>query len=163
MKKYFEVLLLAVLLGLSFNTQASDIGYTYNSLPDNGVLVSGSIRLCNYEKACLITDSDMKFWTQALEISYDSSDKYYGIYIKCHGDIINLAVKYVHGSEGAYVYEGYDRITNREVVVVTKQKLSSYLNNNGVNSHLEVNSEDGIIVTAPATYTVFSLCPIKNK
>lgn len=105
----------------------------------------------------------MKHWTQKREISYDGSDKTYGIYINVRGDIINLGVKYKSSGKESYTYEGTDRVTGRKVVVVTKQKLSWYLNNNGVDSHTEVESPKGIIVTVPATYTVFSVIPIKNK
>lgn len=105
----------------------------------------------------------MKNWTQKLEISYDGSDKTYGIYINVRGDVINLGVKFKSSGKESYTYEGTDRVTGRKVVVVTKQKLSWYLNNNGVESHTEVESPKGIIVTVPATYTVFSVVPIKNK
>lgn len=105
----------------------------------------------------------MKNWTQKLEISYDGSDKTYGIYINVRGDIINLSVKHKSSGKESHTYEGIDRVTRRKVVVVTKQKLSSYLNNNGVASHTEVESPKGIIVTVPSTYTVFSVIPIKNE
>lgn len=105
----------------------------------------------------------MKHWTQKLEISYDGSDKTYGIYINVRGDIINLGVKYKSSGTESYTYEGTDRVTGRKVVVVTKQKLSWYLNNNGVSSHTEVKSPKGIVVTVPSTYTVFSVVPIKNR
>ena len=110
-----------------------------------------------------MTDNDMKHWTQKLEISYDGSDKTHGIYINVRGDIINLGVKYKSNGKETFTYEGTDRVTGQKVIVITKQKLSSYLNNNGVASHTEVESSKGIIVTVPATYTVFSVVPIKNK
>lgn len=158
MKKYFVLSVLIMLIGAFTNVQSQN---TVTS--GNGVLVSGNVQLCTYERGCLITDNDMKHWTQKLEISYDGSDKTYGIYIKVQGDIINLAVKYQSSSKESYTYIGIDRITGRKVVVVTKQKLSTYLNNSGVDSHLDVESPKGIIVTIPATYTVFSIVPIKNK
>ncbi len=158
MKKNFVLCIFIALVGAFTNVHSTNL-----PTPDNGVLVSGSIRLCTYERACLITDNDMKLWTDILEVSYDSSVKSYGVYIKCHGDIINLDVKYKEGGAGAYTYEGADRMTGRRVVVVTKQKLSSYLNNNGVGHPSEVESPKGIIVTIPSTYTVFSVVPIKNK
>ena len=162
MKKYFVTsLLLSVLIGVFSNVHAQNSSSENN--PQKGVLVSGNVRLCNYERGCLITDNDMKHWTQKLEISYDGSDKTYGIYIKAQGDIINLSVKYKSSGKESYVYEGTDRITGKRVVVVTKQKLSTYLDNNGVESHTEVESPKGIIVTIPSTYTVFSIVPIKNK
>lgn len=104
------------------------------------MLVHGNVRLGTYERGCLIADNDMKHWTQKLEISYDGSDKTYGIYINVRGDIINLGVKYKSSGKESYTYEGTDRVTGRKVVVVTKQKLSWYLNNNGVSSHTEVES-----------------------
>ena len=67
------------------------------------------------------------------------------------------------GGKESYLYEGIDRMTGRKVVVITKQKLSTYLNNNGVASHTEVESVKGIVITVPSTYTVFSVVPIKNK
>lgn len=161
MKKYFVVSLLFVLMGVFPNVHAQNSSSKDTS--KSGVLTSGSVQLCNYERGCLITDNDMKHWTQKLEISYDGSDKTYGIYINVRGDIINLGVKYKSSGKESYTYEGTDRVTGRKVVVVTKQKLSWYLNNNGVESHTEVESPKGIIVTVPATYTVFSVVPIKNK
>lgn len=158
MKKYFVLSAFIMLIGTFTNVQGQN-----SVTSDKGVLVSGNVRLCNYEKGCLITDNDMKHWTQKLEISYDSSDKTYGIYISVRGDIINLAVKYKSSVTESYTYEGTDRVTGRKIVVVTKQKLSWYLNNNGASSHTEVESPKGIIVTVPATYTVFSVVPIKNK
>lgn len=158
MKKYFVLSVFIMLIGAFTNVQGQN-----SATPDKGVLVHGNVRLCNYERGCLITDNDMKHWTQKLEISYDGSDKTYGIYINVRGDIINLGVKYKSSGTESYTYEGTDRVTGRKVVVVTKQKLSWYLNNNGVDSHTEVESPKGIIVTVPATYTVFSVVPIKNK
>ena len=158
MKKYFVLSVFIMLIGAFTNVQGQN-----SATPDKGVLVHGNVRLCNYERGCLITDNDMKHWTQKLEISYDGSDKTYGIYINVRGDIINLGVKYKSSGTESYTYEGTDRVTGRKVVVVTKQKLSWYLNNNGVDSHTEVASPKGIIVTVPATYTVFSVVPIKNK
>lgn len=158
MKKYFVLSVFIMLIGAFTNVQGQN-----SVTPDKGVLVHGNVRLCNYERGCLITDNDMKHWTQKLEISYDGSDKTYGIYINVRGDIINLGVKYKSSGKESYTYEGTDRVTGRKVVVVTKQKLSWYLNNNGVDSHTEVESPKGIIVTVPATYTVFSVIPIKNK
>ena len=158
MKKYFVLSVFIMLIGAFTNVQGQN-----SVTPDKGVLVHGNVRLCNYERGCLITDNDMKHWTQKLEISYDGSDKTYGIYINVRGDIINLGVKYKSSGTESYTYEGTDRVTGRKVVVVTKQKLSWYLNNNGVDSHTEVESPKGIIVTVPATYTVFSVVPIKNK
>ena len=158
MKKYFVLSVFIMLIGAFTNVQGQN-----SATPDKGVLVHGNVRLCNYERGCLITDNDMKHWTQKLEISYDGSDKTYGIYINVRGDIINLGVKYKSSGTESYTYEGTDRVTGRKVVVVTKQKLSWYLNNNGVDSHTEVESPKGIIVTVPATYTVFSVIPIKNK
>ncbi len=158
MKKYFVLSVFIMLIGAFTNVQGQN-----SATPDKGVLVHGNVRLCNYERGCLITDNDMKHWTQKLEISYDGSDKTYGIYINVRGDIINLGVKYKSSGKESYTYEGTDRVTGRKVVVVTKQKLSWYLNNNGVDSHTEVESPKGIIVTVPATYTVFSVIPIKNK
>ena len=150
MKKYFVLSVFIMLIGAFTNVQGQN-----SATPDKGVLVHGNVRLCNYERGCLITDNDM--------ISYDGSDKTYGIYINVRGDIINLGVKYKSSGKESYTYEGTDRVTGRKVVVVTKQKLSWYLNNNGVDSHTEVESPKGIIVTVPATYTVFSVIPIKNK
>lgn len=147
-----------MLIGAFANVQGQNSGTS-----DKGVLIYGNVRLCNYERGCLITDNDMKHWTQKLEISYDGSDKTYGIYINAQGDIINLGVRYKSSGKETFTYEGIDRITGRKVVVVTKQKLSSYLNNNGVSSHIEVKSSKGIVVTVPSTYTVFSVVPIKNK
>ena len=158
MKKYFVLSVFIMLIGAFTNVQGQN-----SATPDKGVLVHGNVRLCNYERGCLITDNDIKHWTQKLEISYDGSDKTYGIYINVRGDIINLGVKYKSSGIESYTYEGTDRVTGRKVVVVTKQKLSWYLNNNGVDSHTEVESPKGIIVTVPATYTVFSVVPIKNK
>ena len=158
MKKYFVLSVFIMLIGAFTNVQGQN-----SVTPDKGVLVHGNVRLCNYERGCLITDNDMKHWTQKLEISYDGSDKTYGIYINVRGDIINLGVKYKSSGTESYTYEGTDRVTGRKVVVVTKQKLSWYLNNNGVSSHTEVESPKGIVVTVPATYTVFSVVPIKNK
>lgn len=158
MKKYFVLSVFIMLIGAFTNVQGQN-----SATPDKGVLVHGNVRLCNYERGCLITDNDMKHWTQKLEISYDGSDKTYGIYINVRGDIINLGVKHKSSGTESYTYEGTDRVTGRKVVVVTKQKLSWYLNNNGVDSHTEVASPKGIIVTVPATYTVFSVVPIKNK
>ena len=158
MKKYFVLSVFIMLIGAFTNVQGQN-----SATPDKGVLVHGNVRLCNYERGCLITDNDIKHWTQKLEISYDGSDKTYGIYINVRGDIINLGVKYKSSGTESYTYEGTDRVTGRKVVVVTKQKLSWYLNNNGVDSHTEVESPKGIIVTVPATYTVFSVVPIKNK
>ena len=158
MKKYFVLSVFIMLIGAFTNVQGQN-----SATPDKGVLVHGNVRLCNYERGCLITDNDIKHWTQKLEISYDGSDKTYGIYINVRGDIINLGVKYKSSGTESYTYEGTDRVTGRKVVVVTKQKLSWYLNNNGVDSHTEVESPKGIIVTVPATYTVFSVIPIKNK
>ena len=159
MKKYFVVLLLSVATGAFQNVDSMPT----TSSPQSGVIVSGNVRLCDYERGCLITDNDMKHWTQKLEISYDGYDKTYGIYVKVQGDIINLSVKYSEGDHGSYIYKGYDRMTNRNVTIVTKQKLSSYLNNNGVSLPEDVQSEKGIIVAIPSTYTVFSIVPIKNK
>ena len=147
-----------MLIGAFTNVQSQN-----TVTPDKGVLVSGNVRLCNYERGCLITDNDMKHWTQKLEISYDGSDKTYGIYIGVRGDIINLGVKYKSSGKESHTYEGTDRVTGRKAIVVTKQKLSTYLNNNGVASHTEVESSKGIVVTVPSTYTVFSVVPIKNK
>ncbi|WP_288155708.1 hypothetical protein [Phocaeicola sartorii] len=158
MKKYFVLSVFIMLIGAFANVQGQN-----SVTSDKGVLVHGNVRLCNYERGCLITDNDMKHWTQKLEISYDGSDKTYGIYINVQGDVINLGVKYKSSGKESYTYEGADRMTGRKVVVVTKQKLSWYLNNNGVSSHTEVESPKGIIVTIPATYTVFSVVPIKNK
>ncbi len=158
MKKDFVLSVLIMLIGAFTNVHSQN-----TVTPDNGVLVSGNVRLCTYERGCLITDNDMKNWTQKLEISYDGSDKTYGIYINVRGDVINLGVKYKSSGKESYTYEGTDRVTGRKVVVVTKQKLSWYLNNNGVESHTEIESPKGIIVTVPATYTVFSVVPIKNK
>ena len=158
MKRYFVLSVFIMLVGVFTNAQIQD------SNPLNkGVLVYKNVHLCNYEKGCLITDDDSKYWTQKLEISYDGSDKTYGIYTNVQGDIINLSVKYKSSGKESYTYEGLDRITGRKVVVATKQKLSSYLNNNGVNSRTEVESSKGIIVAVPSTYTVFSIVPIKNK
>lgn len=158
MKKYFVLSVLIMLIGAFTNVQGQ------NSItPNNGVLISGNVRLCTYERACLITGNDMKHWIQELEISYNGYDKTYGIYIKVQGDIINLSVRHKGSGKESYSYEGTDRITGRKVVVITRQKLSSYLNNNGVDSHTEVEGPKGILVTVPATYTVFSVVPIKNK
>ena len=158
MKKYFVLSVFIMLIGAFTNVQSQN-----SVTSDKGVLVIGNVRVCNYEKGCLIADNGMKHWTQKLEISYDGSDKTYGIYINVRGDIINLSVKYKSSGKESHTYEGIDRITGRKVVVVTKQKLSSYLNNNGVASHTEVESPKGIIVTVPSTYTVFSVIPIKNE
>ena len=158
MKKYFVLSALIMLIGVFTNAQGQN-----SSSSNKGVLVDGKIRLCNYEKGCLITSKDTKHWTEKLEISYDGYDKTYGIYIKVSGDIINLSVKYKSAGEESYVYEGEDRITGRRAVVTTKQKWSLYLNNNGVNSHKEVESSKGIIVAIPSTYTVLSVVPIKNE
>lgn len=158
MKKYFVLSVFIILVGAFTNAQGQS-----SAIPEKGVLVYGNVRLCTYERGCLITDNDMKHWTQKLEISYDGSDKTYGIYINVRGDIINLGVKYKSSGTESYTYEGTDRVTGRKVVVVTKQKLSWYLNNNGVSSHTEVESPKGIVVTVPSTYTVFSVVPIKNR
>ena len=158
MKKYFVLSVFIILVGAFTNAQGQS-----SAIPEKGVLVHGNVRLCNYERGCLITDNDMKHWTQKLEISYDGSDKTYGIYINVRGDIINLGVKYKSSGTESYTYEGTDRVTGRKVVVVTKQKLSWYLNNNGVSSHTEVESPKGIVVTVPSTYMVFSVVPIKNR
>lgn len=158
MKKYFVLSVFIMLIGAFTNVQGQN-----SVTPNKGVLFHGNVRLCTYERGCLITDNDMKHWTQKLEISYDGSDKTYGIYIGVRGDIINLGVKYKSSGKESHTYEGTDRVTGRKVVVVTKHKLSWYLNNNGVDSHTEVESPKGIIVTVPATYTVFSVVPIKNK
>ena len=147
-----------MLIGAFTNVQGQN-----SVTPDKGVLVHGNVRLCNYERGCLITDNDIKHWTQKLEISYDGSDKTYGIYINVRGDIINLGVKYKSSGTESYTYEGTDRVTGRKVVVVTKQKLSWYLNNNGVDSHTEVESPKGIIVTLPPFFSIVEICPIKNK
>lgn len=136
---------------------------TQKANSEKGVLISGSTSLCTYDRACLITDNDMQLWTQKFEVSYDSSVKRYGVYIKCHGDIINLDIKYAGNNEGIHSYKGTDLMTGRQVVVMTKQKLSSYLRNNGVNDPDKVESEEGIIVTVPSTYTVFSVVPLKNR
>lgn len=158
MKKLFVLSVLIMLIGVFTNVQGQN-----SATHDNGVLVYENVRLCNYESGCLITGNQVKHWTQKLEISYDSSYKTYGIYINVQGDVINLEVKYKSSGNESYTYEGVDRVTGRKVVVVTKQKLSSYLNNNGVNSHTEVESQNGIIITVPSTYTIFSVVPIKNK
>ncbi len=159
MKKYFVLLLLTVAIGAFQNVNAQ----TTKTSSELGVLVSGNVRLCTYDKACLITDNQMKFWTQKLEISYDGYDKTYGIYVKVQGDIINLSVKYSERGAESYTYKGVDRMTGRNVSVITKQKLSSYLNNNGVDNLSDIESSEGLIVTVPSTYTVFSIVPIKNK
>ena len=161
MKKYFVLSVFIMLIGAFTNVQSQNV--EKSTTPEKGVLVSGNVRLCNYEKGCLIAGNGMKNWTQKLEISYDGSDKTYGIYINVRGDIINLSVKHKSSGKESHTYEGIDRVTRRKVVVVTKQKLSSYLNNNGVASHTEVESPKGIIVTVPSTYTVFSVIPIKNE
>jgi len=161
MNKKIVVSLFLLLIGAFLHAGAQNL--SSSGTANNGVLVSGDVRLCNYERACLITSSDLKFWTQRLEISYDGSCKTYGIYVQAQGDIINLSVMYKNSGKESYVYEGIDRVTDRKVVVVTKQKLSTYLKNNGVESHTEVESPKGIIVTVPSTYTVFSIVPIKNK
>ncbi len=161
MKKYFVLSVFIMLIGAFTNVQSQNV--EKSTTPEKGVLVSGNVRLCNYEKGCLITGNGMKNWTQKLEISYDGTDKTYGIYINVRGDIINLSIKYKSSGKESHTYEGIDRVTGRKVVVVTKQKLSSYLNNNGVASHTEVESPKGIIVTVPSTYTVFSVVPIKNE
>lgn len=161
MKKYFVLSVFIMLIGAFTNVQSQNV--EKSTTPEKGVLVSGNVRLCNYEKGCLIAGNGMKNWTQKLEISYDGSDKTYGIYINVRGDIINLSVKHKSSGKESHTYEGIDRVTRRKVVVVTKQKLSSYLNNNGVTSHTEVESPKGIIVTVPSTYTVFSVIPIKNE
>lgn len=158
MKKYFVLSVFVMLIGAFTNVQGQNL-----VTPNKGVLVHGNVRLCTYERGRLITDNDIKCWTQKLEVSYDGSGKTYGIYIKVQGDIINLAVKYQCSGKESYTYEGTDRVTGRKVVVVTKPKLSTYLNNSGVDSHLDVESPKGIIITVPATYTVFSIVPIKNK
>ena len=158
MKKYFVLSVFIMLIGAFTNVQGQN-----SVTPDKGVLVHGNVRLCNYERGCLITDNDMKHWTQKLEISYDGSDKTYGIYINVRGDIINLGVKYKSSGTESYTYEGTDRVTGRKVVVVTKQKLSWYLNNNGVSSHTEVEKSKGNSCHRSCyLYYVFSI-PIKNK
>ena len=143
MKKYFVLSVFIMLIGAFTNVQSQN-----SVTSDKGVLVIGNVRVGNYEKGCLIADNGMKHWTQKLEISYDGSDKTYGIYINVRGDIINLSVKYKSSGKESHTYEGIDRITGR---------------NNGVASHTEVESPKGIIVTVPSTYTVFSIVPIKNK
>lgn len=150
MKKYFVLSVFIMLIGAFTNVQGQN-----SATPDKGVLVHGNVRLCNYERGCLITDNDMSIGTQKLEISYDGSDKTYGIYINVRGDIINLGVKYKSSGTESYTYEGTDRVTGRKVVVVTKQKLSWYLNNNGVDSHTEIESPKGIIVTVPPLIQCF--------
>lgn len=161
MKKFFIVSLLIAMFGAFNNCYAQS--QTQKAGSEKGVLVSGSISLCTYDRACLITDNDMQLWTQKFEVSYDSSVKRYGVYIKCHGDIINLDIKYTGNNDGVHSYKGTDLMTGRQVVVMTKQKLSSYLRNNGVNYPSEVESSKGIIVTVPSTYTVFSIVSMKNK
>lgn len=158
MRKYFILSVFIMLIGAFPNAQSQN-----SVTPNKGVLIHGNVRLCNYERGCLITENGMKHWTQKLEVSYDGSDKTYGIYINVRGDIINLGVKYKSSGKESYLYEGIDRMTGRKVVVITKQKLGTYLNNNGVASHTEVESVKGIVITVPSTYTVFSVVPIKNK
>ena len=51
-----------MLIGAFTNVQGQN-----SVTPDKGVLVHGNVRLCNYERGCLITDNDMKHWTQKLE------------------------------------------------------------------------------------------------
>ena len=160
MKKVFVLLTLVMLIGAFTNVKSQNVESSASSA--KGVVVDGKVRFCTYQKGCLITSNELKNWTQRLEISYNGYDKTYGIYIKVRGDIINLSVKYKSTGKESYTYEGEDRITGRRAVVVTKQKLSSYLNNNGVSSHTDVESSKGIIVTIPSTYTVFSVVPIKN-
>lgn len=161
MKKYFIFSVLFVLLGTFSNVQAND--FVMPATPDNGVTVYGSVRLCNYEEACFIAANKGKYCTDKFEVSYDSSDKLYGIYMKVKGDIINLAVKYVSGGEGAYTYKGFDRMSGLDVVVSTERKLSLYLNNYGVNSWKEVDKSKGLVFVFPSTYMVTSVIPIKNK
>lgn len=51
-----------MLIGAFTNVQGQN-----SVTPDKGVLVHGNVRLCNYERGCLITDNDMKHWTQNLK------------------------------------------------------------------------------------------------
>lgn len=158
MRKSFVLLVMLLLMIETFNLRGQN-----STTSDKGVLVSGKVHLCDYERGCFISGNDIKYMTDELEISYDGYDKTYGIYVRVRGSIINLSVKYKNGSEEAYTYEGIDRVTERNVVVVTKQKLSTYLNNFGVKYPTEIKSSKGIIVTIPSTYTVFSIVPIMNQ
>ena len=59
MKKYFVLSVFIMLIGAFTNVQGQN-----SVTPDKGELVHGNVRLSNYERGCLITDNDMKHWTQ---------------------------------------------------------------------------------------------------
>ena len=66
MKKYFVLSVFIMLIGAFTNVQSQNV--EKSTTPEKGVLVSGNVSLCNYEKGCLIADNGMKHWTQKLEI-----------------------------------------------------------------------------------------------
>ena len=65
MKKYFVLSVFIMLIGAFTNVQSQNV--EKSTTPEKGVLVSGNVRLCNYEKGCLIAGNGMKIGRRNLK------------------------------------------------------------------------------------------------
>ena len=131
------------------------------------VTKDGSWSFCDYDNALIAFSSDDVRNLTRLEISWDNYDKTYGIFIEYKGDKSNLSVVYKplpnDGGSTGYLYTGTDRISNAKVSVITKRKLSEYVNGKGL-SRKDLNiTKDGIMVIYIKNKHTISIAPLLKE
>lgn len=97
--------------------------------------VSPTLKACNYESFLYKGSSGSGYAGESnngLEVSYSSKTKKYGVEFSVGYRKMSISCSYWKQlSDGMYAYSGIEINTFNEAVILTKSKLSSFLNNNG--------------------------------